>query len=143
MLFSACNIFFALKLRKKLQDFQPDIIWCHSVLRHIGRLGLSAINTSSAQKRMMYHDLGYFHPFPHAVTQENQIPASLGWKDFSTSINNPVTKFFVRGKWMLLQKIQKQLKKFDQHLVPSEFMEDFVHKNYGEKVTVLPHFIQE
>jgi glycosyltransferase involved in cell wall biosynthesis len=143
MLFSACNVFFAGKLRKKIESFQPDIIWCHSVLRHIGRLGLSAINRSSAQKRMMYHDLGYFHPFPHAVTQEKQIPASLDWKDFSASIHNPITKFLVRGKWILLQKMQKQLKKFDKHLVPSAFMEALVRKNYGEKVTVLPHFIQE
>ena len=143
MLFSACNVFFAGKLSKKIDNFQPDIIWCHSVLRHIGRLGLSTINRSSAQKRMMYHDLGYFHPFPHAVTQEKQIPASLNWKDFSVSIYNPITKFLVRGKWILLQKMQKQLKKFDKHLVPSAFMEALVRKNYGEKVTVLPHFIQE
>jgi len=143
MLLSAHNIFFTWKLHRKIQSFQPDIIWCHSVLRHIGRIGLSVINKSSAQKRMMYHDLGYFHPFPHAVTQEKQLPASLDWRDFSASIHNPITKFFVRGKWLLLQKMQKQLKKFDIHLVPSTFMEAVVRKNYGEKVTVLPHFIQE
>lgn len=45
---------------------------------------------------MMYHDLGYFHPFPHAVTQEHQIPSSLDWKEFSASVHNPITKFFVR-----------------------------------------------
>lgn len=143
MLISSRNILFSYKLRKKIQQFSPDIIRCHSVLRHIGRLGLSTINRSSAQKRMMYHDLGYFHPFPHAVTQEKQIPTSLNWKDFSASIHNPITKFLVRGKWILLRKIQKQLKKFDQHLVPSAFMENFVRNNYSEKVVTLPHFIQE
>lgn len=143
MLFSACNILFSLQLRKKIQEFQPDIIWCHSILRHIGWLGLRTVNKSSAQKWMMYHDLGYFHPFPHKVTNETHIPMSLDWKDFSASIHNPITKFFVRWKWILLQKIQKQLKKFDQHLVPSVFMENVVCNNYSEKVSTLPHFIQE
>ena len=36
MALSVYNIFFAYKLRKKIQQFQPDIVWCHSVLRHIG-----------------------------------------------------------------------------------------------------------
>gem|GEM_PF-6306407 len=49
----------------------------------------------------------------------------------------------VFGKWLLLKLLQKELKKFDMHLVPSVFMEDVVAINYSEKVTVLPHFIQE
>ncbi len=144
MLLSTCNVFFAWKLRKKIQDFQPDIIWCHSVLRHIGWLGLSAINKSSAHKRIMYHDLWYFHPFPHTVTHPSQMPASLKWHDFSASIKNPIMKFFVWGKWLLLKKIQKQLTQFDHHLVPSQFMKKYIEYNYAKNdVTILSHFIQK
>jgi len=143
MFSSLWNIFFAWKLHKKIQSFQPDVIWCHSVLRHIGRLGLYVINKSSVQKRMMYHDLGYFAPFPHAISDTIQIPRSIDRKDFSADIQNPITKLLVYGKWILLKLLQKQLKSFDKHLVPSKFMVDVVAKNYNKKVGVLPHFIQE
>jgi glycosyltransferase involved in cell wall biosynthesis len=143
MVISSCNVLFAYRLHKKIQQFSPDVIRCHSVLRYVGWLPLMVVNKSKANKWMMYHDLWYFHPFPHTVTQENQIPASLDWNHFSVSIHNCVMKFFVWGKWLLLKQIQKQLKQFDQHLVPSEFMTRVVVKNYNKNVTVLPHFIQE
>jgi len=143
MALSVYNIFFAYKLRKKIQQFQPDIVWCHSVLRHIGWAWLRVINKSKATKWMMYHDLWYFAPFPHAINDITQIPQSIDRKDFSQDINNPFIKVLVFGKWLLLKLLQKELKKFDMHLVPSVFMEDVVAINYSEKVTVLPHFIQE
>lgn len=143
MVASSCNVLFAYRLHRKIQQFSPDVIRCHSVLRHVGWLPLAVVNKSNASKRMMYHDLWYFHPFPHKVTNEIQIPASLDWKDFSSSINNFVMKFFVRWKRILLKAIYKQLKKFDQHLVPSEFMTRAVVKNYNKNLIVLPHFIQE
>jgi hypothetical protein len=71
------------------------------------------------------------------------MPASLDWNKFSASTYNPMIKIFAWGKRLLLKQIQKQLKKFDQHLVPSTFMEEYVRKNYGQKVITLPHFIQE
>lgn len=143
MVASSCNVLFAYRLHRKIQQFSPDVIRCHSVLRYVGWLPLHVINNTPAAKRMMYHDLWYFHPFPHKVTNEIQIPASLDWKDFSSSINNFVMKFFVRWKRILLKAICKQLKKFDQHLVPSEFMTRAVVKNYNNNLIVLPHFIQE
>lgn len=143
MLFSVCNITFTRRLQRKIQQFQPDLIRCHSVLRNVWWFPLYIINTSTANKRMMYHDFWYFHPFPRTVTTETQIPSSLTWKDFSGSINNPVKKIFVRGKWILLQLLQKQLKKFDVHLVPSDFMKKYVEHNYTENtVLTLSHFIQ-
>jgi len=142
MFVSFCNVFFAWKLRKKINDFDPDIIWCHSVLRYIGWLGLHTVNRSSAQKRITYHDLGYFHPFPHTVTDTTQIPASLDWKDFSASIKNPLMKFFVWGKWIMIRTIHRELSQFDRHLVPSDFMQTFV-KSSKNNVAVLPHFTQE
>lgn len=144
MFLSVCNIGFARKLHRATKKFDPDIIWCHSVLRNVGRLPLQYINASRAAKRMMYHDLWYFHPFPHTVTDENQIPVSLEWKDFSQSVHNPVKKMFVRGKWLLLLALEKQLRKFDRHLVPSDFMQSYVKINYSANDSItLPHFIQE
>lgn len=143
MVLSSCNVVFAYNLHKKIQQFSPDIIRCHSVLRHVGWLPLVIANRTNSVKRMMYHDLWYFHPFPHALTEESQIPPSLDWIDFSWSVSNPLKKIFVRWKWILLRLLQKQLKKFDLHLVPSEFMQASVNKNYSNNVTVLSHFIQE
>jgi glycosyltransferase involved in cell wall biosynthesis len=143
MILSVYNIFFARKLQKKIDTFQPDVIRCHSVLRYIGRMGLKTINKSKAKKWIMYHDLWYFHPFPHTLTHETDLPGSFSWKDFSHDIHRPLIKFFALGKWILLKLLWKELKKFDIHLVPSDFMVNSVVCTVNKPTIVWPHFIQE
>lgn len=43
---SIYNIFFAKKIKKKIQTFKPDLIRCHSMLRYAGRLPLRVIEKS-------------------------------------------------------------------------------------------------
>jgi glycosyltransferase involved in cell wall biosynthesis len=143
MLLSICNMGFAGKLQKKIDIFAPDIIRCHSVLRHIGRLWLRVINTSKAHKWMMYHDLWYIAPFPHSIYSEKHIPVSLSWSDFSANIRNPMKKLLVFGKRCLIKLLWKQLKQFNTHLVPSDFMMDYIAKETDSSISRLPHFIQE
>jgi glycosyltransferase involved in cell wall biosynthesis len=143
MLLSTCNVFFAWKLQKKINTFQPDIIRCHSVLRYIGWLWLHMINRSRAQKWIMYHDLWYISAFPHTISNEKDIPATLSWNDFSSAIDKSIQKLFVFGKRYLLKLIWKQLKKFDTQLVPSNFMTNYIAKESNSSIIILPHFIQE
>jgi hypothetical protein len=104
---------------------------------------------SKAEKRMMYHDLGYFFPFPSKLEREEQIKTPLSFSNFvsSAQTRNPIKKLAMTGKYILLRLIKKQLKKrIDLHIVPSEFIKPILHKSYGiteEKITILPHFIQD
>jgi len=110
---------------------------------------LRASKNTQAEKRMMYHDLGYFYPFPSKLEREEQIKTPLTFSNFVTSAHtrNPIKKLAVAGKYILLKSIKNQLSEtIDLHLVPSAFMKPILHKSYGieeEKITVLPHFIQE
>jgi hypothetical protein len=79
---SVCNIFAAIQLYIKVKRYKPDIIWYHSVSRRIGWLPLRITRNSSAKKFMMYHDLGYVYPFPHALTALNQIKFPFKFKTF-------------------------------------------------------------
>ena len=110
---------------------------------------LLAINTTKAEKWMMYHDLGYFYPFPSKLEREEQIKTPLTFSKFMSSVHthNPIKKLAMMGKYVLLKCIRNQLSEtIDLHLVPSAFMKPILHKSYGveeERITVLSHFIQE
>lgn len=128
---------------------KPDLIRYNSVIRYLGRMPLRVSKKSPAKKRMMFHDLGYFYPFPSQLTSEHQIKTPLTLKHFLASYptNNPLKKIAMMGKYLSLLLIKKQLqRRMDTFLVPSEFMKDIVHKSYrieDEKIATFPHFIQE
>lgn len=143
------NIREAISLSRKIKKEQPDIIRYNSILRYLGRLPLWASRKSKAEKRMMYHDLGYFHPFPRKLEQEEDIryPFSLANFIRSAKTKNPLLIGAITGKYLLLKLIQRQLKKrIKKHLVPSPFMKPILHKSYKipeSDITIFPHFIQE
>ena len=118
-------------------------------MRYLGRAPIRISRNSTAKKRMMVHDLGYFYPFPSQLTNEHQIktPCTLGYFLSSYETKNPLKKLAIIGKYISLYLIKKQLrKKIDTFLVPSNFMKDIVHKSYtidNEKIKIFPHFIQE
>jgi len=105
---------------------------------------------------MMYHDFGYVHPFPHALTHVHQIKMPFTFKHFLQSANtkNHLKLLAVMFKYCSVALIKYQLKKrIDLHLVPSEFMVDIIHKSYKistdhgpaelGKISAFPHFVQE
>jgi hypothetical protein len=118
-------------------------------MRYLGRAPVQVSRYSKAKKRMMFHDLGYFYPFPSQLTSEHQIKTPFTLKHFLSSYktNNPLKKLAIIGKYFSLRLIKNQLqKRMDTFLVPSDFMKDIVHKSYqveNEKIKVFPHFIQE
>lgn len=161
MLIAICNDRQWLRLLLTLKKFKftrwggftswgwPDLIRYHSILRHLGWESLWMSRFSDAKKRMMYHDFGYVHPFPHALTQVNQIKTPLTLRHFiqSAKTKNPLKLLAVLFKFCSLSLIKYQLKKqIDTHLVPSPFMADIIHKSYKispDKIKTFPHFVQE
>ncbi len=143
------NFYEAIKLQLKIKKMKPDLIRYNSVMRYLGRAPLRISKDSTAKKRMMFHDLGYFYPFPSQLTREHQIKTPLTLKNFiaSYTTNNPIKKLAIMGKYVSLRLIQQQIKKrMDTCLVPSDFMQEIVHKSYqieNKHITVFPHFIQE
>lgn len=143
------NTYEAIKLYRKIKTTKPDLIRYNSVMRYLGRAPLRISKYSSARKWMMFHDLGYFYPFPSQLTSEHQIKTPFTLKYFLASYptKNPLKKLAIIGKYISLYLIKNQLqKRMDTFFVPSPFMEDIVHKSYTidkEKIKIFPHFIQE
>jgi hypothetical protein len=99
----------------------------------------------------MYHDLGYLHPFPSKVLQEDMIQTPMTLSNFLKIKDNKITtnsiKFIaIFFKYISIVLLQKQLKKsINYHLVPSKFMEGRLINSYNldpKKVQTLWHFIQ-
>jgi hypothetical protein len=118
-------------------------------MRYLGRAPIQVSRYSKAKKRMMFHDLGYFYPFPSQLNHENQVKTPFTLKNFLSSYatKTPLKKLTIIGKYLSLCLIKNQLqKRIDTFLVPSDFMKDIVHKSYkieNDTIKVFPHFIQE
>lgn len=127
------------KIKKSIQNFQPDIIRCHSVLRNIGRLPLQTINQSNGDKRLMIHDVGIIAPFPHTVHHENQLPIKQTRKAFygSRKSTNPIVIGAMFIKRLLIKRIYRQIQSW-KVIVPAPFLQ-----KYFPQSIVLPHYQQE
>ena len=143
------NFWEAIKLQRKIKKIQPDLIRYNSVMRYLGRTPLRISKFSQAKKWMMFHDLGYFYPFPSQLTSEHQIKTPLTLQHFISSYptKNPLKKLAIIGKYISLHLIKKQLqKRVDTYLVPALFMKNILHKSYSienNTIEIFPHFIQE
>ena len=97
---------------------------------------------------MMYHDLGYFHPYPSKVQTPEEVK-DLSFTSFIKMANskNPFKLVFVAGKWLSLRLLKKTFNThIDKHLVPSSFMVPLIKKAIGistDKIQTLEHFIQK
>jgi len=96
----------------------------------------------------MFHDFGYFYPFPHKLVDVGQIYFPLERKGFIHASKSKLWKrFFVWGKYLQVSLLKYFAKKtVDSFFVPSEYMCDVVAKSRAvdkKKIKVLEHFIQE
>lgn len=141
---SMCNVWFGIELKKTIKSFEPDIIRYHSISRYIGRLPLYMTKNMSWKKRIMYHDLWLFHPFPHAVIDEKQLTKAWWLIDRirSSKSKNPLVWIAIMGKRISVRILQTSISEFDLQLVPSSFLHKYAKKFNNIKTTVLPHFIQ-
>lgn len=143
------NFWEAIHLQDKIKKTQPDLIRYNSTMRYLGRAPIWISKNSTAKKWMMYHDLGYFYPFPSLLTHEHQIKTPFTFQHFLASFptKNPLKKLAIIGKYLSLYLIKNQTKKrMDTFLVPSPFMKEILHKSYtidNKNIEIFPHFIQE
>lgn len=146
---SMINFRESIKIKSHIKKRNPDLIRYNSTMRYLGRMPIRASTYSAAKKWMMFHDLGYFAPFPSSLSQEQQIRTPLTLSHFlqSQPTKNPIKILASIGKYISLKLIQNQLKKrIDTFLVPSDFMVDIVHKSYKiskASIKVFSHFIQD
>lgn len=150
MLLSNLNIVFALRLLIKIWRKKPDVIRFHSTIRWIGRLGyiVAKLARKGAKRWMMFHDFGYFYPFPHALEDPEVVPLPLVRKTFVAAAGGGVLKkIFVWGKYIQLKMLSWAAKKsIDMFLVPSRYIVQIAEKSWEiekNKVVVLEHFVQE
>lgn len=97
---------------------------------------------------MMYHDFGYFTPYPHQLntTAEIKMPLRLKYYLQMAKTKSLLRKFFISGKYLTLHLLKIQLKKqISRHLVPSEFMVPIVEQSFElqkGKTEAFNHFLQ-
>ncbi|HKL43720.1 MAG TPA: glycosyltransferase [Candidatus Absconditabacterales bacterium] len=149
LFFAMWNFVDAIRLKKVVKKFKPKVVRYHSTIRRIGRLPIKTLSSHMSKKFMMYHDLGYFHPFPSDVTKEDMIQTPTNLSKFikSYKTKNPIKIIAIFFKYLSVCLLKNQLKKsVDRHLVPSSFLEKIVSDGYqieSKKVQTLSHFIQK
>jgi hypothetical protein len=142
-------------LKKVLEKEKPDIVWFNSLLRW---LGPNVVKTAWKWRKedkadckfwMMYHDFGYFYPFPSELYFIEDCKTPLTKKNFVSAYKwkNLITKLAVLCKYYWLQPLKKVLKKeIDLHLSPSDCITNIVRDSYGiseKKCKSFSHFIQK
>ena len=142
-------------LKNILDKEKPDIIWFNSLLRWLGPNVVKTAwkwrkeNKSGCKFWMMYHDFGYFYPFPSELYHIEDCKTPLTKKNFVSAYrwNNVVTKLAVWFKYYRLQPLKKVLKKeIDLHLAPSDCVTIIARDSYKiseKKCRSFPHFIQK
>ena len=155
LLLSPFNFWSTGDLKKVLDEEKPDIIWFNSLLRWLGPNVVKTAwkwrkdNKSECKFWMMYHDFGYFYPFPSELYFIEDCKTPLTKKSFVSAYKwkNLITKFAVLCKYYWLQPLKKALKKeIDLHLSPSDCITNIARDSYKiaeKKCKSFPHFIQK
>lgn len=147
LFYSCFNFYYYFKLKKKLKLYNPDVIWFHSILRFLWWMPLLSILWFKWEKRIMYHDLWYFHPYPSRVFEINQVNFEFNLNNFLKAWNtkNPIKLILIILKFLSILIIKSRIKKnIDKNIIPSIYMKQILEKNYGipeNKIFCLNHFI--
>ena len=154
LLLSPFNFWSTWDLKKILEKEKPDIIWFNSLLRW---LGPNVVKTAWKWRKkeksdckfwMMYHDFGYFYPFPSELYHIEDCKTPLTKENFTSAYKwkNFIKKLAVLCKYYWLQPLKKVLKKeIDLHLSPSDCITNIARDSYQiweKKCKSFPHFIQ-
>ena len=154
LLLSPFNFWSVNSLNEVLENEKPDIIWFNSLLRWLWPNIVKTAwkwrkqNKSHCKFWMMYHDFGYFYPFPSELYHIEDCKTPLTKKNFLSAYKwkNPITKLAVLCKYYWLQPLKKILKKeIDLHLTPSDCVTNIARDSYWiqeKKCRSFPHFIQ-
>ena len=142
-------------LKEVLENDNPDIIRFNSLLRWLWPNVLKVAwkwrkhEKSDSKFWMMYHDFGYFYPFPSQLYFIEDCKTPLTMKNFLSAYKwkNPIIKLAVLFKYYWLQPLKRVLKKeIDLHLSPSDCITNIARDSYKiteKKCKSFPHFIQK
>jgi len=155
LLLSPFNFWSVNSFNEVLEDEKPDIIWFNSLLRWLGPNVVKIAwkwrkhNKAECKFWMMYHDFGYFYPFPSELYYIEDCKTPLTKRNFTSAYKwkSLITKLAVLCKYYWLQPLKKVLKKeIDLHLSPSDCVTNIVRDSYWiseKKCKSFPHFIQK
>jgi len=145
LLFSNFNFVYANKFQEKINKFQPDIIWFHSISRFLGPKILDKLENFEWETIMTYHDFGYFALYATDVWNEKDIATKFNLWEF---LKKSWKKWFLLFpysiyKYFRLKNLRTKLSKYVKtHTVPSPFMKKYGEQLwYSNNIEVLPNFI--
>lgn len=146
-LFATCfNVVYWIKYIVKLIKFKPDIIRFHSVGRFLWWIIIFISKFVSAKKIIMYHDFGYFHPYPSMIFEEGQLNYPFSINNFvqasQKSFPKNILVYFKAFSMLLIKRLL--INTIDIHLVPSIYMIAIISHNYNieeNKINLLSHYI--
>lgn len=131
------------EVKKEIQNTQPDLIWLHNISRYIWPWWLKAVHESKIDTIITHHDLWLISARPSRVTREEDIPDSLEWWVFKGEDTSIMEKLQRYGKFWILKIIWRYLWNIEQHIVPSEFMQEPISKISWKEALVFPHCTME
>jgi hypothetical protein len=142
------NFVDAFRLWRFCKDRKPDVIRYHSTLRWLGWMPVWIGKFCAKERWMMYHDLGYFFPFPKKLLYEQQIKTPLTLFSFLSMVNSiyPTVLLAVVGKYLSLALLKWSLSGINKHLVPSPFLVNILHESHNipkKNIFCLEHFLQK
>lgn len=85
---------------------------------------------------MMFHDVGYFHPYSSQVCSLSNLPkdASLRERILAGKRKSPQGKILLALKWVSLRAVKSVFHSHSTtYLVPSDFMKPFSDKRRAKK----------
>lgn len=140
MMLTPISFWRGMVLSKRIQEFSPDLIWMHSIIRYVGPYGVKSISDSECKKYITYHDLWLITPKPSQIYSESDIPVSPNLGDWIPKKLNIILIIWVLWKWFMISWIWFFLKKDSLiHLVPSKWMQPHFQKYTRIIPIVFPH----
>jgi len=145
LLFSNFNFIYANKFEKILNEYNPDIVWFHSISRLLWPKVIEKMKNFDWISIVTYHDFWYFSLFASNIYEENQIAERFNFMEF---LKKAWYKWYLLlpysiWKYFKLKKLKENLYKYVKiHTVPSKFMKKYPIKLwYSKNVELLPNFI--
>lgn len=135
-----------LQLRKILEQYQPDAIWMHSILRYVGIWWVWEVLRYTKKRNipvfLSHHDVGLIAPFPQHIMEEYQIPKDASLISFiprELSIFHKIVSVF---KWWYVACLKYFLPKNTKHIIFSPFLEAHIRAHFlDQEVILLPHSV--
>ncbi len=136
-------------LRQMLEDFSPDAIWMHSVLRYVGVWGMMRVSRFSQKHPevalfLSHHDVGLIAPFPQSITEERQIPEDASLIAFLPKELSLFRMLLSALKWCYVHLLCFFLPSITRHIIFAPFLEKHIRAHFpNQEIIILPHTVDE